>query len=152
MGRGARTEERVRFVYGFMRRSKSSAGMRRAHLFSGASGGRRSASAAVDGATAIPHLNEDAQVWSFSRLLQATSLESHQKWPSRRGWISKLHVISKLHYKYHSTELKQLVRCGFSDPTIFSSCRNNARISVQLSNYPVRRSPFCTRKLVNQVP
>ena len=72
-------------------------------------------------------------------LLQATSLESHQKWPSRRGWISKLHVISKLHYKYHSTELKQWVRCGFSDPTIFSSCRNNARISVQLSNYPVRR-------------
>ena len=85
-------------------------------------------------------------------LLQATSLESHQKWPSRRGWISKLHVISKLHYKYHSTELKQWVRCGFSDPTIFSSCRNNARISVQLSNYPVRRCPFCTRKLVNQVP
>ena len=80
------------------------------------------------------------------------SPESHQKWPPRRGWISKLHVISKLHYKYHSTELKQLVRCGFSDPTIFSSCRNNARISVQLSNYPVRRSPFCTRKLVNQVP
>ena len=59
MGRGAQTEERVRFVYGFMRRSKSSTGMRRAHLFSGASGGRRSASAAVDGATAIPHLNED---------------------------------------------------------------------------------------------
>ena len=85
-------------------------------------------------------------------LRQATSLESHQKWPSRRGWISKLHVISKLHYKYHSTELKQWVRCGFSDPPIFSSCRNNARISVQLSNYPVRRSPFCTRKLVNQVP
>ena len=28
-------------------------------FFSGASGGRRSASAAVDGATAIPHLNED---------------------------------------------------------------------------------------------
>mgnify|MGYP004235470255 FL=1 len=54
MGRGAQTEERVRFVYGFMRRSKSSTGMRRAHLFSGASGGRRSASAAVDGATAIP--------------------------------------------------------------------------------------------------
>ena len=59
MGRGAQTEERVRFVYGFMRRSKSSTGMRRAHWFSGASGGRRSASAAVDGATAIPHLNED---------------------------------------------------------------------------------------------
>ena len=59
MGRGAQTEERVRFVYGFMRRSKSSTGMRRAHLFSGVSGGRRSASAAVDGATAIPHLNED---------------------------------------------------------------------------------------------
>ena len=59
-------------------------------------------------------------------LLQATSLESHQKWPSRRGWISKLHVISKLHYKYHSTELKQLVRCGFSDPTIFSSCRKQS--------------------------
>ena len=56
-------------------------------------------------------------------LLQATSLESHQKWPSRRGWISKLHVISKLHYKYHSTEPKQCVRCGFSDPAIFSSCR-----------------------------
>ena len=55
-GGGAQTEERVRFVYGFMRRSKSSTGMRRAHLFSGASGGRRSASAAVDGATAIPHL------------------------------------------------------------------------------------------------
>ena len=90
-------------------------------------------------------------VWRH-RIFQATSLESHQKWPSRRGWISKLHVISKLHYKYHSTELKQWVRCGFSDPTIFSSCRNNARISVQLSNYPVRRSPFCTRKLVNQVP
>ena len=52
--RGAQTEERVRFVYGFVRRSKSSTGMRRAHLFSGASGGRRSASAAVDGATAIP--------------------------------------------------------------------------------------------------
>ena len=46
-------------MYGFMRRSKSSTGMRRAHLFSGVSGGRRSASAAVDGATAIPHLNED---------------------------------------------------------------------------------------------
>ena len=59
MGGGGQTEERVRFVYGFMRRSKSSTGMRRAHLFSGASGGRRSASAAVDGATAIPHLNED---------------------------------------------------------------------------------------------
>ena len=58
-GGGAQTEERVRFVYGFMRRSKSSTGMRRAHLFSGVSGGRRSASAAVDGATAIPHLNED---------------------------------------------------------------------------------------------
>ena len=57
-GGGAQTEERVRFVYGFMRRSKSSTGMRRAHLFSGVSGGRRSASAAVDGATAIPHLNE----------------------------------------------------------------------------------------------
>ena len=85
-------------------------------------------------------------------LLHTISPESHQKWPPRRGWISKLHVISKLHYKYHSTELKQWVRCGFSDPTIFSSCRNNARISVQLSNYPVRRSPFCTRKLVNQVP
>ena len=27
-------------------------------MFSGASGGRRSASAAVDGATAIPHLND----------------------------------------------------------------------------------------------
>lgn len=63
MGRGAQTEERVRFVYGFMRRSKSSTGMRRAHLFSGASGGRRSASAAVDGATAIPHLNEDFFWW-----------------------------------------------------------------------------------------
>ena len=85
-------------------------------------------------------------------LLHTISPESHQKWPPRLGWISKLHVISKLHYKYHSTELKQWVRCGFSDPTIFSSCRNNARISVQLSNYPVRRSPFCTRKLVNQVP
>ena len=58
-GGGAQTEERVRFVYGFVRRSKSSTGMRRAHLFSGVSGGRRSASAAVDGATAIPHLNED---------------------------------------------------------------------------------------------
>ena len=51
----------MRFVYGFMRRSKSSTGMRRAHLFSGVSGGRRSASAAVDGATAIPHLNEDTE-------------------------------------------------------------------------------------------
>ena len=85
-------------------------------------------------------------------LLQAASPESHQKCPPRRGWIFKLHAISKLHYKYHSTEPKQWVYCGFSDPTIFSSCRNNARISVQLSNYPVRRSPFCTRKLVNQVP
>ena len=65
MGRGAQTEERVRFVYGFMRRSKSSTGMRRAHLFSGASGGRRSASAAVDGATAIPHLNEDTRERHF---------------------------------------------------------------------------------------
>ena len=65
MGRGAQTEERVRFVYGFMRRSKSSTGMRRAHLFSGVSGGRRSASAAVDGATAIPHLNEDTGVRSL---------------------------------------------------------------------------------------
>ena len=53
-GGGAQTEERVRFVYGFVRRSKSSTGMGRAHWFSGASGGRRSASAAVDGATAIP--------------------------------------------------------------------------------------------------
>ena len=53
-GGGAQTEERVRFVCGFVRRSRSSTGMRRAHLFSGASGGRRSASAAVDGATAIP--------------------------------------------------------------------------------------------------
>ena len=53
-GGGALTEERVRFVYGFVRRSKSSTGMGRAHWFSGASGGRRSASAAVDGATAIP--------------------------------------------------------------------------------------------------
>ena len=64
-GGGAQTEERVGFVYGFVRRSKSSTGMRRAHLFSGASGGRRSASAAVDGATAIPHLNEDTTVFFF---------------------------------------------------------------------------------------
>ena len=50
--------------------------------------------------------------------------------PPVRARSQKLHVISKLHYKDHSTESKQLVRCGFSDPTIFSSCRNNARISV----------------------
>ena len=63
-------------------------------------------------------------------LLQATSPESHQKWPPRRGWISKLHVISKVHYKYHSTEPKQRVRCGFSDPTIFSSCRQTQRQDI----------------------
>ena len=65
----------------------------------------------------------------FYPSLPTTSSE-HQKWPPRRGWILKLHAISKLHYKYHSTELKQWVHCDFSDPTIFSSCRNNARISV----------------------
>ena len=78
MGRGAQTEERVRFVYGFMRRSKSSTGMRRAHLFSGASGGRRSASAAVDGATATPiritselstkSISWEASSWPHDRL------------------------------------------------------------------------------------
>ena len=31
------------------------------------------------------------------------------------GWISKLHAIFKLHYKYHSTEPKQWVHCDFSD-------------------------------------
>ena len=39
-------------------------------------------------------------------------------------------AISQLHYKYHSIEPKQWVRCDFSDPTIFSSCRNNARVLV----------------------
>jgi len=63
-------------------------------------------------------------------LLQFTSPEPHQKWPPRRGWILKLHAISQLHYKYHSIEPKQWVRCDFSDPTIFSSCRNNAKVLV----------------------
>tara|TARA_E500000075_G_C6878813_1_gene263479 strand:+ start:325 stop:600 length:276 start_codon:yes stop_codon:yes gene_type:complete len=47
--------------------------MRRAHLFSGASGGRRGASAAVDGATAIPHLN--FSLLSFPETPEVSELE-----------------------------------------------------------------------------
>ena len=49
---------------------------------------------------------------------------------SSLGLDLKLHAICKLHYNYHSTKPKQWFHCDFSDPTIFSSCRNNAKILV----------------------